>query len=132
MRAESVLLFGGGERDRRLIVQLGAPKRAGRGTIEIPVTLGVPVESLAWTPKGGGYVAETPLAMASLDEKGGRADLPESHLTVSLKTSPRTSTYARFLTTIRVRDLGQRLVFSVRDAVDGTAIWGEVEYRPHG
>ncbi|MEO6193623.1 MAG: VWA domain-containing protein [Thermoanaerobaculia bacterium] len=131
MRAESVLLFGGAERDRRLIVQLGTPKPAGRGTIEIPVTLGVPVESLAWTPKDGGYVAETPVAMAALDEKGGRADLPESHLKVSLKTSPPARTYARFQTTIRVRDdVRQRLVFSVRDAVDGTAIWGEAESKP--
>jgi VWFA-related protein len=130
MRAESVLLFGGAERDRRLIVQLGAPKPAGRGTIEIPVTLGVPVGSLAWTPKDGGYTAETPVAMAALDEKGGRADLPESRLKVILKTPPPTGTYARFQTTVRVRDIGQRLVFSVRDAVDGTAIWGEAASRP--
>ena len=59
------------EQDRRLIVQLGEPKRAGHGKMEIPVTLGVPVESLALTPKGGGYVAETPLAMVAMDEKGG-------------------------------------------------------------
>ena len=31
MKAESVLLFGGAEQDRRLIVRLGAPKPAGRG-----------------------------------------------------------------------------------------------------
>ncbi len=57
--------------------------------------------------------------------------LPESPLKVSLKTSPPARTYARFQTTIRVRDdVRQRLVFSVRDAVDGTAIWGEAESKP--
>jgi hypothetical protein len=111
-------------------VRLGEPKRAGRGQMEIPVTLGVPVESLALTPKGGGYTAETPLAIVTMDDKGGRADLPASRLKVDLKTPPRTGTYARFQTAIRVRDIGQRLVFSVQDPVNGTAIWGEAEFAP--
>ena len=130
MKAESVLLFGGAAEDRRLLVRLGEPKWAGRGQMEIPVTLGVPVESLALIPAKGGYVAETPLAVVSLDDKGERADLPASHLRVDLKTPPRTGTYARFQTAVRVRDIGQKLVFSVQDPVNGTAIWGQAEYLP--
>jgi len=130
MKAESVLLFGGEERERRLIVQLGEPRRAGRGEMEIPVTLGVPVESLALSPKGSGYIAETPLAVVAMDEKGGRADLPSAHLKVALKTPPKAGTYARFQTAVHVRNLGQRLVFSVQDPVNGTAIWGTADYKP--
>ena len=130
IKAESVLLFGGAERDRRLIVQLGEPKRVRRGEMEIPVTLGVPVESLALSPKGDGYMAETPLAIAVMDEKGGRADLPSSHLQVAMKAPPKAGTYARFQTAVHVRDLRQRLVFSVQDPVDGKAIWGAVDYQP--
>jgi VWFA-related protein len=132
MKAESVLLFGGAEEERRLIVQLGEPRRARRGEMEIPVTLGVPVESLALVPKGSGYVAETPLAVVAMDEKGGRADLPSSKLQVVLKAPPKAGTYARFQTAVHVRDLGQRLVFSVQDPVDGKAIWGAVDYKPDG
>lgn len=132
MKAESVLLFGGSERERRLIVRLGEPKRARHGEMEIPVTLGVPVESLALSPKGSGYVAETPLAIVAMDEKGGRSDLPPAHLEVALKTPPKAGTYARFQTTVHVRDLRQRLVFSVQDPVDGKAIWGVVDYQPGG
>jgi VWFA-related protein len=131
MKAESVLLFGGETQDRRLIVQLGEPKWAGRKQMEIPVTLGVPVESLALTPKGGGYEAETPLAVVAMDDDGGRSDLPGSHLKVALKTPPPAGTYARFQTKVRVRDVGQRLVFSVQDPLNGTAIWGEAAYVPH-
>ncbi len=130
MKAESALLFGGAEQDRRLIVRLGAPKPAGRGELEIPVTLGVPVESLALTPKGSGYLAETPLAVVAMDDKGGRADLPESRLRVALKGAPAAGTYARFQTAVRVRDRGQRLVFSVQDPLAGTALWGEAVYVP--
>lgn len=134
MKAESALLFGADDRDRRLIVRLGEAKWAGRGQMEIPVTLGVPVESLALTPapRGGGYVAETPLAVVAMDEQGGRADLPASHLKVALKNPPPTGTYARFETKVRVRDVGQKLVFSVQDPLNGTAIWGEAAYAPRG
>jgi VWFA-related protein len=131
MKAESVALFGGAAQDRRLIVRLGEPKWAARGQREIPVTLGVPVESLALTAQKGGYVAETPLAIVATDEKGGRADLPASRLKVALKTLPVVGTYARFQTVVRVRDVGQKLVFSVLDPVNGSAIWGEAVYAPH-
>ena len=62
MKAESALLFGAQEEERKLIVQLGEPKKAGRRQIEVPVTVGVPVSSLALTPQGDGYIAEAPLA----------------------------------------------------------------------
>ena len=126
MKAESVLLFGGTADQRRLIVQLGEPRRRGRD-LEVPVTLGVPVEALALTPQGKGYLAEVPLAVAAMDENGGRADLPASHLKVVVTTPPKTGTYARFQTVVRLRDAGQRLVFTVPDPVSGQALWGEAE-----
>lgn len=130
LKAESVLHFGGAASDKRLIVQLGAPRRAGRGQVEIPVTLGVPVEALALTPRGSGYIAETPLAVAALDEKGGRIDLPGSRLRVALETPPHAGTYARFQTVLKLRNAGQHLVFTVHDAIQGTALWGDVRFVP--
>ncbi|HEX3556856.1 MAG TPA: VWA domain-containing protein [Thermoanaerobaculia bacterium] len=126
MKAESVLLFGGAADERRLIVQLGEPRRRGRD-LEVPVTLGVPVEALALTPQGKGYLAEVPLAVAAMDGNGGRADLPASHLKVVVATLPKTGTYARFQTVVRLREAGQRLVFTVPDPVSGQALWGEAE-----
>lgn len=130
MKAESVLIFGGPEQDRRLIVQLGAPRRAGRGQIEIPVILGVPVESLALTPKGKGFLAETPLAVAAMDVQGGRADLPGSRLKVEIKDPPRPGTYARFQTVVRLRDTEQRLVFTIHDPINGSSLWGAADFKP--
>lgn len=129
-KAESALLFGGADAEKRLIVQLGEPKRAGRREIEVPVTLGVPVESLALTPKPGGYLAEAPLAVAAEDDKGARADLPTSRLQVTVKEVPPPGTYARFQLSFKVRNADQRLVFTVHDAVNGTALWGEARLRP--
>ena len=129
-KAESVLLFGGRESDRRLRVILGKQKPRGRQEMEVPVTVGVPVEALALTPSGRGYVAEAPLAVASLDDKGGRAEIPTSKLRVAVKEPPKAGGYARFETKLRLRRAPQRLVFTVRDEVNGTTLWQEVEVQP--
>ena len=124
LRTESVLLFGGAEPERRLFVKLGAPHRRGRD-LEVPVTLGVPFEALAMKPRGTGYLAEIPLSLAAMDEKGGRSNL-RTHLKVAVATLPATGNYVRFQTVVRLSDMGQRLVFTVPDAQSGRSIWGDV------
>ncbi|MES1244162.1 MAG: VWA domain-containing protein, partial [Acidobacteriota bacterium] len=130
MKAESVLLFGGSERDRRLKVLIGKVKPLGRKEIEIPVTVGVPVEALALTPSGKGYIAEAPLAVAALDDQGGRAEIPTAKLRVAVKEPFRAGGFARFQTTLRLNRASQRLVFTVRDEVNGNTIWQEVDLKP--
>jgi len=129
-KAESVLLFGGDQTDRRLKILLGEAKPRGRREVELPVTLGVPVEALALTPSGRGYVAEAPLAVAALDDQGGRTEIPLSRLRVSIKEVPQSGSLARFKTTLRLRNAPQRLVFTVRDEVNGGTMWEEVKFAP--
>jgi len=130
MRAESVLLFGGVEEERRLLVFLGKPKMRGRREMEVPVTLGVPVEALALSPKDKGYQAEAPLRVAAMDNEGGRSDLPGSQLRATFKEVPKAGTYARFQLSFKLRNADQRLVFTVHDAIQGLAIWGEANVQP--
>ncbi len=130
MRAESVLLFGGNQDDRRLRILLGQARPVGRKEIDVPVTVGVPVEALALTPSGRGYIAEAPLAVATVDGDGGRAEIPTAKLRVAVKEPPRAGGYARFETTLRLRKAQQRLVFTVRDEVNGSTLWQEVELTP--
>jgi VWFA-related protein len=129
-KAESVLLFGGREKDRRLRIVLGKGKALGRHEMEVPVTVGVPVEALALTPSGKGYIAEAPLAVAALDRKGGRAEIPTAKLRVAVKEPPKAGGYARFETTLRLNRAPQRLVFTVRDEVNGTTLWQEIAIQP--
>lgn len=132
-KAESVLLFGGAQEERRVRVELGEARPAGRRgrELEVPVTLGVPVEALALTPaEGGGYVAEVPLAIAAVDEKGGRAELPGSRLRVAVAQVPPAGGYARFRTSLKLSRKPQRLVFTVRDAASGKILWGEAQLAP--
>jgi VWFA-related protein len=129
LRTESVLLFGGGEPEKRLFVKLGAPQRRGR-ELEVPVTLGVPFEALAMTPRGTGYMAEIPLSLAAMDEKGGRSNL-RTRLKVAVATLPAAGNYVRFQTVVRLSNVAQRLVFTVPDAQTGRSIWGDVNLVRH-
>jgi VWFA-related protein len=129
LRTESVLLFGGAEPEKRLFVKLGAPHRRGRD-LEVPVTLGVPFEALAMTPRGKGYLAEIPLSLAAMDEKGGRSNL-RTHLKVAVAMLPKAGNYVRFQTVVRLSDMGQRLVFTVPDSQTGRSIWGDANLERH-
>ena len=129
-KAESVLLFGGAGEERRVRVELGTARPVGRRSreVEVPVTLGVPVEALALTPAdGGGYIAEVPLGIAAVDEKGGRSELPGSRLRIAVQKAPPAGGFARFRTVLKLRHVAQRLVFTVPDTVNGNVLWGEAE-----
>jgi len=124
LKAESVLLLGGATDDRRLLVEIGPSKKHG-GNFDVPVTLGVPVEALALTPRGKGFMAEVPLAVATEDKAGNRATLSSSSLKVAIATLPKAGTYARFQTVVRLSSLEQRLVFTVPDPISGRILWNE-------
>ena len=131
LQAESVLLFGGAPDRGKLLIELGEARPAGRKMVEVPVTLGVPVESLVLSPSDdGGYIAEIPLAIVASDEKGGRSDLPTARLRVALREVPSGRGYARFRTTVKLRRIPQKLIFTVQDVGQGGALWGEVAFTP--
>jgi VWFA-related protein len=131
-KAEGLLLFGGASAERRLLVELGEPKARGRRghELDVPVTLGVPVEALALRPDGSGYRAEVPLAIAAEDEDHRRAELPRVHLEVKIDKLPAAGTYARFQTVLQLRNAQQRLVFTVQDPASGQPLWGEATLKP--
>src|SRR6202035_4343030 len=132
MRAESLLLMGGAAADRRLAVELGEPAhpKARGGTLELPISLALPVESLTFVPTGGVYRAEANLSLATLDKRGGRATLPDVRLRLRLPAAPAAGAFARYRTTVKLRRAPQRLVLSVQDAASGAMLWDEVEVRP--
>lgn len=130
LRAESVLLFGGNREEKRIQVEVGEARPVGRGgrQVEVDFVFGVPVKALAFRPvtKGSGYVAEVPVVISSLDEKGRRAELPNLRMLVPVEEVPVVG-FARCKATLKLRQAPQRLVFTVPDAVRGTIVWGEAQ-----
>jgi hypothetical protein len=128
MRAEGVSLFGGAPEDKRLVVIVDGTKELERRKheVELAVTLGVPVEALSFSAgPDGGLQAEVPLAILALDKDGGRSEIA-SRLRVALSGPPPTQGLARFRTTVKLRRVDQRVVFTV-EAADGRFLWGDTQ-----
>ncbi len=128
MRAEGVSLFGGAAEDKRLVVIVEGTKDLERRKreVELAVTLGVPVEALSFSAgPAGGLQAEVPLAILALDKDGGRSEIA-SRLRVALSGPPPTQGLARFRTTVKLRRVDQRVVFTV-EAADGRFLWGDTQ-----
>jgi VWFA-related protein len=124
LEADAALLLGRLDSKPRLIVNVGAPTAAA-GEERIPVSLGVPVESLAFFRHEKGFRAEAPIAVVMLDERGARRDLPQIWLELDVKELPLEGTYARFNFSLTAGDGAQRIVVAVHDALSGEALWGE-------
>jgi hypothetical protein len=87
-------------------------------------------EALSLEPSNKGYQADVPIAVASQDEKGGRADLPRLRLQVAIEKLPQAGTFARFQTVLQLRNEKQQLIFTVHDPLSGHALWGEADLEP--
>ena len=120
LQAEATLLLGQSHREPRLIVTAEHPS----------VSVGVPVESLAFVPREGGFRAETPVAMAVLDEKGERKWLEDKWLVVEVPELPLEGSYARASFSLAPGHDGERIVVTVHDALSGEALWGEARLEP--
>ncbi|HET9226037.1 MAG TPA: hypothetical protein VFR31_05180, partial [Thermoanaerobaculia bacterium] len=97
---------------------------------KVDLSLGVPVESLAFAPGEKGFRAETPFALVVLDDEGKRKHLQESWLAVDVEKLPLKGTLARFRFTVDAGKRAQRIVVTVHDALTGEALWGETSLTP--
>jgi VWFA-related protein len=135
MKTESLLLFGDSvlmndPASSGLKVELGKPKRIGVSTYRMPVTLLIPAKVLTVVPADKGYTAEVALSVGALDRWGGRSDLPQVQVRLTLPEQPGPDVVLQYRTTIQMRRADQRIVFAVRDLPTGEIVWDTLSYKP--
>jgi VWFA-related protein len=119
MAVESALLFGGFPGTSPLPMKLGTPIRKRRGTVEIPMTLGLPA-GLFWTiAHDGKLAAHLELRIVASDEYGNSSDMPVIPLALSGETPPAEGGFVRYETTITLKGKADNLVVAVYDPVSG-------------
>ena len=118
------LALGRGMDRPRLAVVLGPSKRAGSGLVDVPLTVGVPIEALSFTPKEGGYEAAVSAQVTLLDAQQNAAEMHPLELRVAVKERPAAG-MARFQTTVRMRREEKRLRVLVPDTLHDSILWGE-------
>lgn len=127
LQAEATLLLGRSGSEPRLIVSADPAEGAGQS---VSISVGVPVESLAFIPREGGFRAETPVAMVVLDDKGERKWLEDKWLVVEVPELPLEGSYARASFFLAPGRHGKHLFVTVYDALSGEALWGEARLEP--
>jgi VWFA-related protein len=124
-KIEEKLLLGhpGGDLD----VTLGDPRPARRGTVEVPVTVDIPMDWVTLVPQGKKgeqpeqVVGELELLVASVDDEGRRSETTTVPLHMAGPPPPPGSHIA-YETTVQLRSGGdQRLVLYLFDQVSGAS-----------
>ncbi|HKV10800.1 MAG TPA: VWA domain-containing protein [Thermoanaerobaculia bacterium] len=119
MAVESALLFGGFPGTAPLPLKLGTPVRKRRGTVEIPMTLGIPASLFTTVPHEGQMAAQLELRFAASDNEGNSSDLPVIPLTFAGEKPPAEGGFVRYETKVTLRGKADNLVVAVYDPVSG-------------
>ncbi|HYG65422.1 MAG TPA: VWA domain-containing protein [Thermoanaerobaculia bacterium] len=130
MMVESAMLFGSAPGFATMPVQVGTPKRAGRGQVEVPVTVSIPADAFTPLPAEGKFAAQLELRIASVDERGGRSAIPVIPLSLAGDKPPAAGSSLTYQTSLRLRDALQHLVVALYDPVSGKITTGEVDFIP--
>ena len=132
MIVESALLFGNPPGAVSMPMQLGTPEAAGRKEMVVPISLAIPITSMTFVPYQGKFVAELELRVATLDEKGNRADVPTIPVRLTSETEPPKDAtgHVRYDTKLRLRKIGQHLILAIFDPLTGKITTAEADVIP--
>ena len=129
MAVESAMLFGKAPAGEVLPVKLGQPASAGWRTMDLPVTVAIPVSGVTFVPLEGKYVAELELRVAARDENGHRSDVPAVPFKLTLDKQPEAGKFIPYDTTVRLRKVDQRLTLAVVDRLSDNILTSSKEVR---
>jgi VWFA-related protein len=131
MALESALLFGNPGTADPIKVELGEPRKSGRGKMEQPLSVYFPLESVTFLPgEGRQQVAQLELRVAVKDDMGRRADIPVIPMIIRVDSEPTAGMVGRFDTTLKLRKKPHDAVFAVYDPVSGRILSTSAEITP--
>ena len=129
MKVESALLLGNPPGALPMPMKLGKVARSRRGEVEIPVTLGLPVDLMTVLPDNGKYTVQLELRFAASSATGNGSEVPVVPITLSSDTPPAPGKMVRFETKVKLRGAADRLVAAVYDPLSGKLAAAETDLK---
>ena len=131
MMVESSLLFGDSPASAPLAAAVGESSKLGRGKVEMPLVVLIPLHELTFLPTGSDeFVAEAELRIAVRDEDGNLAEIPVVPMKIIRKELPREGDLGRFDQLLRMRKRQHDVVVSVYDIASGKILATRLEVDP--
>ena len=130
MMVESALLFGNPPGASPLGAAIGKGERAGRGKLRVPLRVAMPLDGLTFLPVADGFMADTELRVAVLDEDGNASEIPVIPLEIRVKEMPGAGKVTVYETHLKVRKKKHDLVVSLYDKSSGKILSAKIEIEP--
>lgn len=130
MMVESALRLGDSPTAVPFPARIGEIKRAGRGKVNVPLEMLVPMEALTFLPYQDRYVAEAELRVAVQDEEGTLADIPVVPLKITMDAPPKQGDMRRWTTHVKMRRQIHDVVLSLYDNASGTILSTKLKVDP--
>ena len=130
MQVESAMMFGNGPDSAPLAIMLGKAAPSGRREMDLPVTLGIPVDAITFVPVNGKYTAEVELRISAVDSSGARAPVPVIPITITTATQPKPGTAVKYDTKVRLRRLPHHLTLAIFDPQSGKILIAQTDVAP--
>jgi len=119
---ESALLFGDPPSPLPLVARFGQPSKAGAGRLEVPLTIGIPLDAITLLPAPNGFVAQLELRVAVLDDRGGQNEIPVVPIALALPERPEAGKFAKYETAVLLRKRTSKVVVALYDVASGTIL----------
>jgi len=129
MMVESAMLFGHAPGALPMPIRVGAPVKAGRSEIEVPVTIAIPMDALTSVPLNGKHNYELELRVAALDDRGDRSDMPVVPIRFSAPDEGK-GKFFRYEAKLRLRRIKQSVTMAVFDPLSNHILTAEADVKP--
>jgi VWFA-related protein len=128
MKVESALLFGNMPGTFAMPMRVGALERPKKGKgMEVPITLGLPVDLMTVVPVNGKYAAQLELRFAASDSEGNGSEIPVLPITLTSDKPPTPGKMVKYETRLKLRGKADRLVVAVYDPLSGKIATAEAK-----
>jgi VWFA-related protein len=129
MKVESALLFGSPPGALTMPLRVGAITRAKRGEVEIPITLGLPVDLMTVVPDGKKFSVQLELRFAASDAEGNTADIPVVPVTLTSDHQPTPGKVVKYETKVKLRGKADHMVVAAYDPLSGRIATAETDVK---
>src|SRR4051812_20326948 len=129
MMVESALLFGNPPGALSMPLMVGEAVRSKRGEVEIPVTLGLPVDLMTVVPDGKRFTVQLELRFAVSDAEGNTADIPVVPVPLTSDHPPAPGKVVKYETRVKLHGKADHMVVAAYDPLSGKIATAEADVK---
>lgn len=127
---EGAQLFGTEIPGADLDVELGSPLPAGRGIVEVPLTVHVPLRELTLLPRGEELLGAVEIRLSARDDTGAEAKVPARTLEIRRRRPPAAGEFEPWKVDLKLRDRPHTLLVAIYEPATGEMWSKRLELRP--